>query len=76
MEMSQVQIGQKVKFVGDSVTAECIGTVIELYPPDMFDEEDYPGAVSMKPDVLPDGWVYDGYDVFAPWVNELVLVPA
>lgn len=69
MQYSELKIGQRVRYVGTGVTGECEGEVLRLYRPEP--EEEFPGAIEMKPDRLPDKWPYPGYSTFAPWVDNL-----
>ena len=68
MEYSDLQIGQTVKFKGNSVIGTCRGIVLKLYPPEP--EEEFPGAIEMQPDELPKPWPYPVL-TFAPWVEDL-----
>lgn len=71
MLYADLAIGQEVKFIGNSAIGECTGTVLELYPPEP--DEDFPGAVEMKPHELPQKWPYPTL-TFAPWVDELEAI--
>lgn len=68
MTYSDLIINQRVKFIGDSVIGKCTGIVLQLFPPDL--QDDFPGAIEMKPDQIPDKWPYQT-KTFAPWVDNL-----
>lgn len=69
--MFPFKIGQRVRFKGNKVIGPCEGIVIKIWPPDDFDEPDYPGQITMRPDVLPQPWPYINYDIFAPWIDQV-----
>ena len=75
------KVGQFVTFIGNSVTGECTGVVLLIYPQYIYDDangretdELLPESewhVAMRPGTIPHKWPYGDYDTFAPQVSEL-----
>jgi hypothetical protein len=76
MDILDVRVGQRVQFRGNSIIPPVIGTVERIWPKFEDDDKDYPGAVTMRPDVLPENWPYSGTPFFAPWVNDIEPIAA
>lgn len=81
------KVGDRLRFVGNSVVGPCVGTVLKIYrsyrhPADWdWDRDDPPPRIGLapewewhvafKPDALPDPWCYVDNDKFAPCVCDL-----
>lgn len=79
-------IGQRVRFAGSSVVGPCSGVIEKVYVKHTFNEDESDAwnarngkrlpesqwHACMRPDTLPAQWCYQGSDVFAPQVADLI----